>query len=141
MIGRRSGRARTGWNNRPDAAISGSVEIRNGFRLYSIGKEATMSDSVAFTHEEGRRKGRETTVYALSTCGFCKRGLQFLRDNSVDFSFVYVDDLPLETKNRIKQELRERFKKDVSFPFVVLDGEEALVGFIEPDWKLAFGIK
>jgi hypothetical protein len=37
--------------------------------------------------------------------------------------------------------LRERYKKEISFPFVVLDGKETLVGFIEPDWKLAFGIK
>jgi glutaredoxin-like protein NrdH len=97
-----------------------------------------MFDYLTYTHEKGTVNDREVTVYALSTCGFCRRGLQFLRDHSIGFSFVYVDDLSFEVKAKVKKELHDRFKKDVSFPFVVIDDKETLVGFIEPDWKQTF---
>lgn len=99
-----------------------------------------MLDYLTYTHEPGSKKDRSITVYALSTCGFCRRGLQFLRDHSLDFSYVYVDELPLEVKNRVKKELLDTFHKDVSFPFLVLDDRETLVGFIEPDWKATLGV-
>jgi glutaredoxin-like protein NrdH len=99
-----------------------------------------MFDYLEYTHEEGTVRDRNVTVYALSTCGFCRRGLQFLRDHSIDFSFVYVDDLPIEVKTKVKKELHSQYKKDVSFPFVVIDDKDTLVGFIEPDWKQTFKV-
>ena len=36
-----------------------------------------------FESVDGKVDAGELTVYALSTCGFCKRALAFLRDNSI----------------------------------------------------------
>ena len=85
--------------------------------------------SFEFTHEAGEKKGCKITVYALSTCGFCKRALAFLRDNSVDFKFVYVDKLDKETRNNVIKELEERFNRRVAFPFLIANDEECMVGF------------
>ncbi len=85
--------------------------------------------SFEWTHEAGEKKGCKITVYALSTCGFCKRALAFLRDNSVDFEFVYVDKLDKETRNNVTKELKERFNRRVAFPFLIVDDKECMVGF------------
>ena len=89
---------------------------------------------------EGTQEGKDICVYALSTCGFCRRALQFLRDSGTKFRFVYVDKLPYETKQKVKEELKEKFDKRVVFPFAVIENKEVLLGFVEEDWKQALGL-
>lgn len=90
--------------------------------------------------KEGTRRDHDIMIFALSTCGFCKRALSFLDANGFAYRYLYVDLIPLDTKNAIKQELRERFHESVAFPFAVIDNEHHLVGFIEADWRLTLGV-
>jgi glutaredoxin len=99
-----------------------------------------MLETLKYTTVDGERKDHEITVYALSTCGFCKRALAFLNAERIAYRFVHMDLVPLETKNEAKKELKEKFKDDVAFPFAVIDGERHLVGFIEPDWIATLGL-
>lgn len=93
-----------------------------------------------FVRMDGPRKDHEVVVYALSTCGHCKRALAFLDGEGVSYRYLYVDKIPIEKKNEIKEELRKRFKTNVAFPFAVIDEKKHLVGFIEPDWVLSLGL-
>ncbi|MDD1679584.1 MAG: glutaredoxin, partial [Methanomicrobiales archaeon] len=52
-----------------------------------------MVNSVGWEHKEGKKKGK-ITLYALSTCGWCKKTKELLTDLEVDFSYIYVDRLP-----------------------------------------------
>lgn len=88
----------------------------------------------------GSRNDHDIMVYALSTCGFCKRALAFLEANDFSYKFLYVDLIPIDVKNTIKQELKARFRENVAFPFAVIDEKQHLVGFIEADWKLTLGL-
>lgn len=94
-----------------------------------------MFDYLKYTTKDGTNSRRDVEVYALSTCGFCKRALAFLDDQGIAYRYVHVDLVPLEDKNRAKAELAEKFKTFVSFPFAVIDDSEYLVGFIEADWR------
>lgn len=94
-----------------------------------------MLDTLEYTKVEGENKKHAVTVYALSTCGFCKRALSFLDTHKFEYFYIYMDKIPLETKTEAKKILKERFKQDVAFPFAVVDDREPLVGFIEADWK------
>jgi glutaredoxin-like protein NrdH len=98
-----------------------------------------MFSDISFTSIEGARKDRSITVYALSTCGFCKRALSFLSANSFAYKYVYVDLLPMDRKADLKKALAAKFGAEVSFPYAVIDDKEVLVGFIEPDWKKTLG--
>ncbi|MCX7026991.1 MAG: glutaredoxin family protein [Spirochaetes bacterium] len=93
-----------------------------------------------FTGKEGARKDHDIVVYALSTCGHCRRALEFLKERDLAYRYIYVDLLPFETKNAIKTELKDRFRENVAFPFAVIDNTSHLVGFIEPDWILSLGL-
>ena len=96
--------------------------------------------NVEYTHEEGQKRDRKIIVYALSTCGFCRRGLAFLRENSFQFDFVYMDQISFELKGTIKDALAEKFKERVAFPFVVIDDSDFIVGFNEEKWKEKFKV-
>jgi len=99
-----------------------------------------MIETLSLTDVPGPNAGRTVTVYALSTCGFCKRALAFLGAKGIAYRYIYMDQLPLDTKNEAKRELKEMFKVDIAFPFAVIDGKEHLVGFIEADWARTLGL-
>jgi glutaredoxin-like protein NrdH len=102
-------------------------------------QEADMLDTLAYTDVAGSRSGPEITVYALSTCGFCKRALAWLDAKGLAYRYVHLDLVPLEVKSEAKRILKERFKADIAFPFAVIDGKSHLVGFIEADWSKTLG--
>ncbi len=99
-----------------------------------------MHEDLDFVMEKGKKNPCDIQVYALSTCGFCKRGLEFLRNNSLKFRFIYVDLQKPDTRMKIKRDLRDKFEDvQLGFPFVVIDGgKKVLVGFREDDWKKEF---
>jgi len=99
-----------------------------------------MLENLSYTDVPGSRSDHEVTIYALSTCGFCKRALAYLNAKGLAYRYVYMDQVPIETKNETKKTLKERFKADVAFPFAVIDGDKHLVGFIEPDWAKTLGL-
>ncbi len=103
--------------------------------------EQNMQDSLNFTVETGEKIFEEVSLYALSTCGFCKQAIYFLRKNKIEFRFVYVDQLDMEEKKELKSWLKERYQKSVSFPFLVIDDSSVLVGFKEDEWKSTFSLK
>ena len=99
-------------------------------------------EKLQYSMEEGTNDGRDIVVYALSTCGFCKRGLKFLRDNSIAFRYVYVDHLPVEEKTELKKELREKFDRRIVYPYLVINGgSEVITGFSSDTWKEYFSIQ
>jgi glutaredoxin-like protein NrdH len=107
---------------------------------YICPRRESMLETLGYTTVEGTRKDRRIIVYALSTCGFCKKAMAFLQDKGFTYRYVYVDQIPLETKNEAKKALKERFHVDISFPFAVIDDDSHLVGFIEPDWRRTFDV-
>jgi glutaredoxin len=99
-----------------------------------------MYQELEFVKEDGSNQKYDITVFALSTCGFCRRGLQFLRENKIKFKYIYVDKMDFEVKEKVKTELQEKFKERVVFPYLVLNDTEVLTGFIEEKWKEVFGV-
>ncbi len=98
-----------------------------------------MHENIDFVKEDGEKNPCDIQVYALSTCGFCKRGLDFLRSNKLTFRYIYVDQLKPDERMKIKRDLRDKFEERLGFPFVVVDGgDKILVGFTEAKWKDAF---
>ncbi len=94
-----------------------------------------MNTNIQFTHENGTHVAHDVVVYALSTCGFCKRGLAFLRSNSVKFRYVYVDLLDYDVKQELKDSLSKQYNERIAYPFLVVDDVKTCVGFTEEKWK------
>jgi glutaredoxin-like protein NrdH len=76
----------------------------------------------------------EVTLYALSTCGWCKMTKAFLDENKIFYECVYVDQLEPEEKDKVMAELNELLGCRPSFPTVVC-GDQHVVGFKKEQLK------
>jgi glutaredoxin len=78
-------------------------------------------------------------LYALSTCGWCKKTKQLLDDNDVEYELTYVDLLKGDEKGRILDQVR-KWNPRCSFPTVVVDDKECVAGFKEARLREVLGL-
>lgn len=99
-----------------------------------------MFEKFTFVHVNGTRKTKKIQVLALSTCGFCRRGIDFLQELHFDFDYIHLDTLAQEVKNELKEEFKGRFSASLSYPALVIDGESHVIGFVKRVWEEKLGI-
>lgn len=83
---------------------------------------------------EGSKKDHDLVLFALSTCPHCRSARNFLDDNDVAYRFVYVDQLEGDEQKTAVEEAT-KYNSRRSFPTLVINDDEVLVGFTEEDWK------
>jgi glutaredoxin-like protein NrdH len=88
-------------------------------------------------HVAGQNRGT-VMLYALSTCGWCARTKDLLRDLGVEFDFTYVDLLEGREQDEAMDQV-EKFNPHGSFPTLVIDNKKSIVGFKEQEIREAFG--
>ncbi|CCJ37498.1 glutaredoxin [Methanoculleus bourgensis MS2] len=86
-------------------------------------------------HVPGENRGR-IMLYALSTCGWCARTKDLLTNLGVEFSYLYVDLLQGEERDRVVREV-ERWNPRLSFPTVVINDAKVVVGYQESEIREA----
>jgi len=80
------------------------------------------------------------TLYALSTCGWCRRTKAFLQDHKVNYQLFEVDLLQGEEKEEARRQVA-RFNPRMSFPTLVInDGEKVVVGYDEERLREVLGL-
>ncbi|MCQ5361823.1 MAG: glutaredoxin family protein [Candidatus Methanomethylicia archaeon] len=78
----------------------------------------------------GNNKKHKVFVYALSTCAWCKKTKQFLKDKDVEYEYVDVDLLSKEDLEKVKAEITSRGAQ-LLFPLIVIDDKVIITGFRE----------
>ena len=86
-------------------------------------------------HVEGENKGK-IMLYALSTCGWCRKTKEFLNDLGVEYDYVFVDLLEENDQEQSKKEIM-KWNPRCSFPTVVVNDKECIVGYDETKIKEA----
>ncbi|HWQ21934.1 MAG TPA: glutaredoxin family protein [Clostridia bacterium] len=81
-------------------------------------------------HVEGAHTKHTVFIYALSTCGWCRKTKALLQELSVAYDFVDVDQQEGSNKDLAKQEVL-KWNPACSFPTIVVDGKDCLVWFQE----------
>lgn len=92
------------------------------------------SDLMDFVRVDGKDKG-DITLYALSTCIWCKKTKELLTSLEVSFNYVYVDLLKGEDRANAIEEIK-RYNPSTSFPTLVI-GDKAIVGYKEKEIREA----
>lgn len=82
---------------------------------------------------------KKVMLYALSTCAWCKKTRQLLDDNDVTYDYVYVDLLKGYEKDQTLEEVK-KWNPKCSFPTVVVDGAQVVVGFKEDQLREVLGL-
>jgi glutaredoxin len=80
-------------------------------------------------HVPGTKKG-DVLLYALSTCGWCRKTKELLDDVGVEYDYIYVDQLDGDTKKEAVEKIRV-WNPNVSFPTMVINNDKSIVGYQE----------
>jgi glutaredoxin-like protein NrdH len=94
-------------------------------------------DIMSIEHVNGKNKGK-LMLYALSTCGWCNKTKDLLREMGVAFDYAYVDLLEGKEQDNAMT-LVEKFNPSGSFPTLVINDTKAIVGFREQEIREALG--
>ena len=88
-------------------------------------------------HVDGKNKG-SVILYALSTCGWCAKTKELLRQLGVAFDFVYVDLLDSQEQDAAMAAV-EKWNPHGSFPTLVINDRKSIVGFREQEIREVLG--
>ena len=80
-------------------------------------------------HVDGENKGK-VMLFALSTCGWCRKTRMLLEDLGVEYEYIYVDLLEGDERNKIVEQVK-KWNSQLSFPTVVINDDKTIVGFDE----------
>ena len=78
----------------------------------------------------GDHKEHGVLVYALSTCIWCKKAKQFLRDKKVEYEYVDVDHCSREDREEIRRHILEKGGR-LSYPAIIIDNKLVVNGVHE----------
>ena len=87
-------------------------------------------------HVNGKNKGK-VMLYALTTCGWCSKTKELLRELGIEFDYTYVDLLEGKEQDDAMN-IVERFNPSGSFPTLVINDKKSIVGFKEPEIREVF---
>jgi len=82
---------------------------------------------------------KKVRFFALSTCGWCKKTKRFLDAHNVNYEINYVDRLSGVEKAQVMAEM-ERWNPRRTFPTIVVDNKEVVVGFKEDRLREVLGL-
>ena len=82
-------------------------------------------------HVNGKEIGK-VTLYALSTCGWCRKTKELLNDLGIAYDYVYVDLLTGAEREEAIGAVT-KWNPARSFPTLVLNDDKCIIGFKEED--------
>ncbi len=88
---------------------------------------------IEFKHVEGKEKGK-IKLYALSTCGWCKKTKRLLDSLGIAYDFVNADLVDNKTSDEIEKEVKKWNPKE-TYPTIVINSERAIIRYDEDKIK------
>ena len=92
-----------------------------------------------FSKVSGKKNDHKVTVYALSTCVWCKMTKQFLSDSDVSYEFVDVDLLDEDDKHKVHETITSK-GGSLSYPTTIVDDKTVITGFRKDKLKEALSV-
>ena len=88
-------------------------------------------------HVSGKNRG-DVLLYALSTCGWCRKTKNLLDDMGVEYDYVFVDLLDPDSRKEAIENLRN-WNQNRTFPTMVINNERSIIGYQEAGIRGALG--
>ena len=92
-----------------------------------------------FSKVSGTKNNHKVTLFALSTCVWCKLTKQYLNDNGVEYEYIDVDLANEEDKQNIHEIIQGKGGM-LSYPTTIVDDKVVITGFRKDKLKEALGI-
>ena len=84
--------------------------------------------SIPWEHVSGSPNEHDVRLFALSTCGWCRKTKQLLEDLGIDYHRIDVDLLEGAEREETVAEVK-KWNPAATFPTVVIDNDKAIVGY------------
>ena len=81
----------------------------------------------------------QVTLYALSTCGWCKKTKAFLESNDIEFTCYDVDTLTGDEKEKAREAVAQVNPRR-SYPTLVVNEDKVVVGYDEDKLREVLGL-
>ncbi len=92
-----------------------------------------------FSKVSGKKNNHKVTLYALSTCVWCRMTKQYLKDNDVEYEFIDVDLLDDNDKSKVHQTILDK-GGSLSYPTTIIDDKTVVTGYRKDQLKEALGV-
>ncbi|MGD0805168.1 MAG: glutaredoxin family protein [Candidatus Bathyarchaeia archaeon] len=83
------------------------------------------------TKVDGNRKEHKVFLYTLSTCGWCKKTKELLKQKGVAYEYLDVDNIKAEERKAAIEDIQKR-NAPLGFPIVIIDDTKLISGY-QPD--------
>ncbi len=93
-----------------------------------------MKELGCFEEISGSEGRGDLVLFALSTCGWCRKAREFLDSNQLAYRFVYLDKFEGDEQRLVLEEM-EKHNPKRSFPTLVIDDDIVVVGFNEQEYE------
>jgi len=84
-----------------------------------------------FIHVPGKNRGK-ITLFALSTCGWCRKTKRFLDSLGVGYDYIDMDLVDRTESEKFRQE-QAKWNPDCDFPTLVIHEKKCIVGYNEDE--------
>jgi glutaredoxin-like protein NrdH len=91
-----------------------------------------------FSKVTGKKNNHKVTIFALSTCVWCRMTKQYLKDNDVEYQYVDVDLLDDNDKSKVHQTILDK-GGNIAYPTTIVDDKTVITGFRKDLLKEALG--
>ena len=88
-----------------------------------------------WTQMEGTHDAGQVKLFALSTCGWCRKTRQMFDEHKLKYQYVYVDLLQGADREEAMTELRKHTSRQ-GFPTTIVN-DEVIIGFDEDKLRKA----
>ncbi len=92
-----------------------------------------------FSKVSGKKNNHKVTLYALSTCVWCKLTKEYLNENNVEYEYIYVDLADENDKRKIHEIIRDK-GGSISYPTTIVDDKVVITGFRKDKLKEELGL-
>jgi glutaredoxin-like protein NrdH len=87
-----------------------------------------------FSKVSGKKNNHKVTLYALSTCVWCKLTKEYLNENNVEYEYIYVDLADENDKQKIHEIIQDK-GGSISYPTTIVDDKVVITGFRKDKFK------
>ena len=91
------------------------------------------------TKVEGSKKEHRVFLYTLSTCVWCKKTKELLRESGVAYEYMDVDTCSSEERRSALDSLRSR-NAQIGFPIIIVDDKTLITGYKPDEIREALGL-
>ncbi len=95
--------------------------------------------NMQLTKVPGKNNKHKVLLYAISTCGWCKRAKRMLNDMNVEYEYVDIDLCSNEDKEKIRADITRRGGR-LLYPTMIINDEILLTNPTEKELREALGL-